>query len=368
MQPLPATYRQPTGWAARTAAMFVVGTSEPMPSKLSKASTAATNNDVSLASKAVGDWVDAHGPALSRCFGNFDRVVGVGWVLGDAFDSPHLDRDEAFKVGSAAGKRTLKFSADIAKRKREIGRGASALAADDPVRQQIARAQANAEAAIMRAAVAPALPFPEHSPSAAAGAKRKRAVSLAPAPAPPMPAPALAPTPLEACEAELAECERALEAAGKAQKAACSSRDRAEELRQCSAARVDRARRRLDGAASDAARRQLQGALLEALKEDAQMLDLHHSACYAVDESGDVVIQAAAAEQSARISLLAASNKELCERNRELSQDSWSGWDAAVEAWDRCGELEEENERLRGQVRSGSELAESVADCDRLVT
>ena len=362
----PAADFTAAGWAARAAAMFVVGTSEPVPSGMSKATTPMANGDVQLASKAIGDWVDAHGPALTACFGNFDRWVGLGWLLADAFESPHLDRKQAFDVGSAARKRLLKFTADIAKQQKVIGRGASMLASNDPARQRIAQAQADAERAIMRAAVAPPLPFPEQSPAAAVGAKRKRAVSLAqaapaPAPAPVLPAPALAPTPLEASEAELAECERALEAADQARKAACSNRDRAEELRQGSAARVDRARRRLGSAASDAGRLQLQQVLREALQEEAQSIELLHSGGEAVDASGDVVLQALFAQQSARI-------RELCERNRVLSQSSVSGWDSAVEAWRRCDELEEENERLRREPQSGSELAESVADCDRLMT
>ena len=46
--------------------------------------------DVKLSSEAVGKLCDAHGRALSQSFGNFDRVVGLGWLLGDAFGSPLL--------------------------------------------------------------------------------------------------------------------------------------------------------------------------------------------------------------------------------------------------------------------------------------
>ena len=41
---------------------------------------------------------DARINALSSSFGNFDRVVGLGWLLGDVLDLPHLDRVSELEV------------------------------------------------------------------------------------------------------------------------------------------------------------------------------------------------------------------------------------------------------------------------------
>ena len=39
---------------------------------------------------------------LSKSFGNFDRVVALGWLLGDAIGLPLMERVLAHKLGLAA--------------------------------------------------------------------------------------------------------------------------------------------------------------------------------------------------------------------------------------------------------------------------
>ena len=68
----------------RAAAMFVVGAAAPQASGMPSAAKRATMELVMLAYNAVNELCDAKGEALSKSFANFDRVVALGWLLGDA--------------------------------------------------------------------------------------------------------------------------------------------------------------------------------------------------------------------------------------------------------------------------------------------
>ena len=50
---------------------------------------------------------------LSHSFGNFDRVVGCGWLLADVVDLPPIDRSTAHAVGLKARTQTLKLKTKI---------------------------------------------------------------------------------------------------------------------------------------------------------------------------------------------------------------------------------------------------------------
>lgn len=45
---------------------------------------------VELAFEAIGKLCDKHGKALSKAYSNFDRVVGLGWLVADALGAPLL--------------------------------------------------------------------------------------------------------------------------------------------------------------------------------------------------------------------------------------------------------------------------------------
>ena len=68
----------------RAATMFVVGAAAPQASGMPSAAKRATMELVMLAYNAVNELCDAKGEALSKSFANFDRVVALGWLLGDA--------------------------------------------------------------------------------------------------------------------------------------------------------------------------------------------------------------------------------------------------------------------------------------------
>ena len=58
--------------------MFKVSAPGPVATELPKFAAKATVGLVNLAYEAVANLCKQHGKALSRSFGNFDRVVGLG--------------------------------------------------------------------------------------------------------------------------------------------------------------------------------------------------------------------------------------------------------------------------------------------------
>ena len=88
--------------AERAAAMFRADSSAPQASGLPPSGGQATKELVQLAFTAANDLCDKRGKALSQAFGNFDRVVALGWLLGDAVGASLLARDCAYAVGLKA--------------------------------------------------------------------------------------------------------------------------------------------------------------------------------------------------------------------------------------------------------------------------
>ena len=73
-----------------------------------------TKELVQLAFVAANELCDAHGKALSKSFGNFDRVVALGWLIGDAVGKPLLSRVQAHAVGLKARRIAGAVKANIA--------------------------------------------------------------------------------------------------------------------------------------------------------------------------------------------------------------------------------------------------------------
>ena len=63
--------------------MFVVGAFNPVGSGLPSSRTIATKDLVQRAWLVVKALCDEFGNQLSHCFKNFDKVVAIGWLLGD---------------------------------------------------------------------------------------------------------------------------------------------------------------------------------------------------------------------------------------------------------------------------------------------
>jgi len=96
--------------------------------------------------------------ALSTAFGNFDRTVGLGWLIGYAVGLPLMDRKAAHATGLKAAREVGKIKAGVRAAQLKAQRATCKLAADDPQRQQLAEDAVEAGAAILRAAVDVALP------------------------------------------------------------------------------------------------------------------------------------------------------------------------------------------------------------------
>ena len=83
--------------------------------------------------------------ALSKAFGNFDRVVGLGRLLADAVGHPLLEHSRAHAVGLSAKYEAGKLKAAIDQYKRDARRDAGKLGSDDPKRQDLLAQAASAE-------------------------------------------------------------------------------------------------------------------------------------------------------------------------------------------------------------------------------
>ena len=102
--------------------MFVVGTSAPQLSGMSPAAKRATMELVMLAYNAANELCDTQGDALSKSFANFDRVVALGWLLGDAMGARLLLREQAYAVGLKARKAAVALKVDVVAKKKAVQR------------------------------------------------------------------------------------------------------------------------------------------------------------------------------------------------------------------------------------------------------
>ena len=164
--------------AARVAKMFVVGAAEAVASGLLRLAPEPTNELVQLAAAHMRDMEKAEVDALSESFGNFDRTVGLGWLLGDAAGRPLMDRKAAHASGLKAARAAGTIKADLRAAKLKAQRAACKLAADDPQRAELKKEADEAERAILNATVDVSLPpatTPAAPPRAAPTGSRKRA-------------------------------------------------------------------------------------------------------------------------------------------------------------------------------------------------
>jgi hypothetical protein len=132
--------------------MFVVGATEPVPSGLPPLASEPTKALVKLAVKHFGDVPKAHIGALSKSFGNFDRVVGIGWVIADAvrpLGAPLITRTDAHAIGGRAQRKAGDIKDEVRTARLAIQRAAYKLDASDPKRQELDRQLADAEAAVL---------------------------------------------------------------------------------------------------------------------------------------------------------------------------------------------------------------------------
>lgn len=130
---------------------------------MSPAVNSPNNQLVTVAVNVVSSWPQPYVDARSSAYGNFDRVVGLGWLVGDALGWPPLERKEAQALGLAASRRAKRVQATIAGYKRDASRRRKGDAPEDP---------GELAAALLQQPVEPPLPLP--TANAATSRKRKR--------------------------------------------------------------------------------------------------------------------------------------------------------------------------------------------------
>ena len=114
---------------------------------------------------------------LSKAYGNFDRVVGLGWLLADAVGLPVLEQSDAYAVGIKARREAGDIQAAEATTKKELSRAKSKLAATDPARLQL-EGKFDADMAVLLSEPVD-LPLPGALPSAPPAAPRAATVDRA---------------------------------------------------------------------------------------------------------------------------------------------------------------------------------------------
>ena len=201
--------------ASRRSAMYVVGAAEQQPSGLPPLVREATKAIVKLAAKDMNDLPKDAVTALSESFGNWDRTVGLGWLIADCvLGPPMLERKQAHAVGLKAARAALTIKTDVRAARLAVQRAACKLAPDDPKREEL-QSPDNAEEQVLRQTInvalpkAPTEPPPAASSSTATG-KRKRKKAEEPSPL----------TPVVAAEAKVLETERAMKRAAATQERA----------------------------------------------------------------------------------------------------------------------------------------------------
>ena len=167
----------------RAPLMFKLDARGPTASGRPSITRTVTKAMVQSAWWAANDYCDEHGTALSAAYGNFDRVVALGWLLGDVALGCLMEKADAFAVGGKAGKLARGLKAEFDAPARRLGKRKHA--SDD---DWVAAAE---EAAGIRSEEVK-LPLPMRPPPARSAPSAPPAPS---APSAPMPAP---PPPVEA--------------------------------------------------------------------------------------------------------------------------------------------------------------------------
>jgi hypothetical protein len=162
--------------AKRASLMFVLFALGPVASGLPKIAMPATMGFVEIAFEAIGKLCDKHGKALSKAYSNFDRVVGLGWLVADALGAQLIDRERAYTIGMKLRKLPGELKVNQLAVRKAASRAISKLEAADPRRLELRKKADDDEAQLACAEVEIDLPTTAPDPLARASGSRKRAV------------------------------------------------------------------------------------------------------------------------------------------------------------------------------------------------
>ena len=163
----------------RATAMFIVGAKGPTSSGMPSAVQEVTKELVLRAWNVVSALCKTEGKALSQSFGNFDKVMALGWLIGDAAMGCLICPADADAVGRKASKLAAVLKNELAAPLRRAGK------------QRFADAEARARALVEAGAWVAAirlehveLPLPSRRRAAQAASSSRRRVAALPKPAP----------------------------------------------------------------------------------------------------------------------------------------------------------------------------------------
>ena len=163
--------------------MFKLDAAGPTASGRPGITRTVTKENVQSAWWAANNLCDDYGAALSDAYGNFDRVVALGWLLGDVALGCLMEKADAFAVGGKAGKLARGLKAEFDAPARRLGKRKHA-SDDDWV------AAAEEAAGIRSEEVKLPLPMrPPPAPSAPSAPPAPAAPTAPTAPTAPVPAP-----------------------------------------------------------------------------------------------------------------------------------------------------------------------------------
>ena len=168
----------------RIALMFVVGAPAPVASGRDALLAHVPNQIVLDAYKKIRALCKAHGKALSTSFGNFDQLVGLGWLLGDLVLGGLIEHADAHSVGREAGRLGPDLPGLFAAPRRRTGK---LKFSDDEARARAFRLAEEEELTLRQAPAS--LPLPKRLPRAQQPAPAGAVPEPEPEPAPPEPEP-----------------------------------------------------------------------------------------------------------------------------------------------------------------------------------
>ena len=177
----------------RAALMFKVDNGGPVASGRLPAVKIVTKEMLHDAWKAMEACMKERGRALSRAYGNFDKYVGLGWLLGDVMCGRLIDGTDAYRIGRKLGKVAPDLKAEFDAPLRRVGKRKYS---DDSARELDRAAAAREEAEVRREPVDVGLEEEAAAlvASTAAPAAQRAGTSDMPPPPPPPP-PRLPPAP-----------------------------------------------------------------------------------------------------------------------------------------------------------------------------
>ena len=179
-------------WHGRADIMFKVESGGPVASGRLPAAKTVTKEMLHDAWEAIKAVAKSRGRQLTQSYGNFDKLCGLGWLLGDVICGRLVDGDVAYRVGRRLGKPASGLQAEFAAPLRRFGKRKFAT---EEVRER-ERAAAAAEEAELRCEEIDVdfdLPPPAAAATAAAATASATAASAAAQPASELPPPPLQP-------------------------------------------------------------------------------------------------------------------------------------------------------------------------------